>query len=92
MNVLAIGCHPDIIITHSPDDYMRDHVETSKLVFNARLSSSITHLCKVQTMFHDSTSLLHGHSCRSGILKKQIHAVQTRLKQLLTDRVSGIKI
>jgi N-acetylglucosamine malate deacetylase 1 len=35
--------HPDVIITHSPDDYMRDHVETSKLVFNASFSSSIPH-------------------------------------------------
>lgn len=34
---------PDVIITHSPDDYMRDHVETSKLVFNASFSSSIPH-------------------------------------------------
>jgi LmbE family N-acetylglucosaminyl deacetylase len=34
---------PDLIITHSPDDYMRDHVETSKLVFNASFSSSIPH-------------------------------------------------
>jgi len=34
---------PDLIITHSPDDYMRDHVETSKLVFNAGFSSSIPH-------------------------------------------------
>ncbi len=34
---------PDIIITHYPDDYMRDHVETSKLVFNASFSSSIPH-------------------------------------------------
>jgi N-acetylglucosamine malate deacetylase 1 len=34
---------PDIIITHSPDDYMRDHIETSKLVFNAGFSSSIPH-------------------------------------------------
>ena len=34
---------PDIIITHSPDDYMRDHVETSRLVFNASFSSSIPH-------------------------------------------------
>ncbi|MGD0341963.1 MAG: PIG-L family deacetylase [Bacteroidales bacterium] len=34
---------PDIIFTHSPDDYMWDHVETSKLVFNASFSSSIPH-------------------------------------------------
>jgi len=35
---------PDIIITHSPDDYMRDHVEVSRLVFNASFSSSIPHV------------------------------------------------
>lgn len=34
---------PDVIITHNPDDYMRDHVETSKLVFNASFSSSVPH-------------------------------------------------
>lgn len=34
---------PDVIITHSPEDYMRDHCETSKLVFNASFSSSIPH-------------------------------------------------
>jgi LmbE family N-acetylglucosaminyl deacetylase len=34
---------PDVIITHSPDDYMRDHVQTGRLVFNASFSSSIPH-------------------------------------------------
>ncbi len=34
---------PDVIITHSPEDYMRDHSETGKLVFNASFSSSIPH-------------------------------------------------
>lgn len=31
---------PDLIITHNPDDYMPDHVETSKLVFYASFASS----------------------------------------------------
>ncbi len=35
---------PDIIITHSPQDYMKDHVETSKMVFDASFSSSIPHM------------------------------------------------
>jgi N-acetylglucosamine malate deacetylase 1 len=35
---------PDVIITHGPDDYMRDHIETGKLVFNASFSSSVPHL------------------------------------------------
>jgi len=34
---------PDVIITHSPDDYMRDHVEVSRLVFDASFSSSLPH-------------------------------------------------
>jgi len=41
----------DVIITHSPDDYMRDHVETSLLVFNASFSASIPH--------YDTTSKPH---------------------------------
>ena len=34
---------PDAIITPSPNDYMRDHVETSKAVFNASFNASIPH-------------------------------------------------
>lgn len=34
---------PDFIITHSPTDYMIDHVETSKLVFYASFSASVPH-------------------------------------------------
>ena len=29
---------PDIIITHGPEDYMKDHVEVSRLVFDASFS------------------------------------------------------
>lgn len=32
---------PDFIITHSPLDYMPDHLEVQKLVFNASFSASI---------------------------------------------------
>jgi LmbE family N-acetylglucosaminyl deacetylase len=35
---------PDMIITHCPEDYMKDHVEVSKLVFDASFSSSIPHM------------------------------------------------
>ena len=34
---------PDLIITHSPEDYMKDHLEVSKLVFDASFSSSVPH-------------------------------------------------
>ncbi len=34
---------PDVIITHSPTDYCSDHVEVSKLVFNASFSATCPH-------------------------------------------------
>lgn len=34
---------PDIIITHSPNDYMDDHEETSKLVYEASMAASVPH-------------------------------------------------
>ena len=34
---------PDLIITHGPEDYMKDHVEVSHLVFDASFSSSVPH-------------------------------------------------
>jgi len=35
---------PGLIITHSPEDYMKDHLEVSKLVFDASFSSSVPHM------------------------------------------------
>lgn len=35
---------PDMIITHSPVDYMKDHLEVSKIVFDASFSSSVPHM------------------------------------------------
>jgi LmbE family N-acetylglucosaminyl deacetylase len=37
---------PDVVITHNPDDYMRDHIETSKLAFNASFGSSLPHMVR----------------------------------------------
>lgn len=34
---------PDIIITHSPNDYMPDHTAVSKLVFDASFAASVAH-------------------------------------------------
>lgn len=36
---------PDLIITHSPDDYMSDHVETSKAVTNASFFTMCPQFC-----------------------------------------------
>lgn len=34
---------PDVIITHSPNDYTPDHVAVSKLVFDASFAASVPH-------------------------------------------------
>jgi len=34
---------PDVIITHSPDDYMPDHTAVSKLAFDASFAASVPH-------------------------------------------------
>lgn len=34
---------PDLIFTHSPDDYMPDHTAVSKLVFDASFAASVPH-------------------------------------------------
>ena len=35
---------PDVIITHNPDDYMRDHMQTSMLAYDASFISTLPHL------------------------------------------------
>ncbi len=35
---------PDVIITHNPDDYMRDHMQASQLAFNASFGATIPHM------------------------------------------------
>ncbi|PYI56440.1 PIG-L deacetylase family protein [Paenibacillus flagellatus] len=34
---------PDVIITHPPEDYMKDHMEVSKAVFDASFSATVPH-------------------------------------------------
>jgi len=36
-------CDPNVIITHSPVDYMPDHVAVSKLVFDASFTATLPH-------------------------------------------------
>jgi len=51
---------PDIIITHSPEDYMKDHVEVSHLVFDASFSASVPHFgegaaCAIAPLYYMDT-------------------------------------
>lgn len=54
---------PDFIITHAPNDYMGDHVETSKLAFKASFMATVPHYepqlgkaCKVVPIFYMDNS------------------------------------
>lgn len=42
---------PDVIITHNPSDYMRDHMQTSELVFNASFAASAPHRTTTNSYF-----------------------------------------
>ena len=41
---------PDLIITHSPNDYMKDHVEVSRLAFDASFSATVPHFATREYM------------------------------------------
>lgn len=57
---------PDLIITHAPNDYMNDHVETSRLAFYASFSATCPHYepqlgeaCNVTPIYYmDNSGLL----------------------------------
>ncbi|NLG25599.1 MAG: PIG-L family deacetylase, partial [Clostridiales bacterium] len=40
------GVDPEIIITHAPNDYMKDHVEVSRLAFDASFSATVPHFAQ----------------------------------------------
>ncbi len=49
--------NPDFIITHSPTDYMPDHLAVQKLVFDATFAASVPHYgigpaCEVTPLFY----------------------------------------
>lgn len=61
------AANPDFIITQAPDDYMGDHVETSKLVFKAAFAATVPHYepqlgeaCNVVPIYYMDNSCLLG--------------------------------
>ena len=50
---------PDVI-THGPDDYMKDHV-VGKMVFDASFSSSIPHTYTNSPAYPTITPIYYGH-------------------------------
>jgi len=50
---------PDVIITHNPDDYMRDHEETSKLAYDASFACSVVHYETEESGFYNIVPLYY---------------------------------
>ncbi|POP32326.1 PIG-L family deacetylase [Lactonifactor longoviformis] len=50
---------PDVIITHSPNDYMPDHVAVSKLVFDASFVSTLPHYTTRETYYETLTPIYY---------------------------------
>jgi len=50
---------PDIIITHSPDDYMPDHTTTSKLVFDAAFTATLPNYKTKETFWEKITPIFY---------------------------------
>jgi N-acetylglucosamine malate deacetylase 1 len=85
---------PDVILTHNPDDYMRDHMEVSRLVYNASFSSSIPHYftehdayAKIAPVFHMDTlagmGFLPGEYVDvTGTLETKCEALKCHVSQL----------
>lgn len=85
---------PDIIITHSPDDYMKDHLEVSRLVFDASFSSSVPHMyteneaypCIVPVLYMDTLAginfLPNEYVDISGTIEKKIGALDCHQSQI----------
>jgi len=76
---------PDMIITHSPTDYMPDHVAVSKLVFDATFVASVPHYGKnkatsITSLFYMDN--LAGMSFQPTEYVDITDTVETKLKML----------
>jgi len=57
---------PDVIITHSPNDYMPDHVAVSKLVFDASFAATVPHY-QTQNSFYPNITPIYYMDTLAGI-------------------------
>jgi N-acetylglucosamine malate deacetylase 1 len=57
---------PDVALTHSPDDYLIDHVRTSHLVFDATFISGVPHV-KTESPAHPGVTPIYHMDTEAGI-------------------------
>ncbi|MDI4646897.1 PIG-L deacetylase family protein [Cohnella hashimotonis] len=59
---------PDYIITHPPEDYMKDHMEVSRAVFDASFAASISHYAPDSPYpFHDKVPPIYYMDTLAGV-------------------------
>lgn len=83
---------PDVILTHSPDDYMKDHIEVSRLVCDASFSASVPHFasgpaCGVAPIYFMDTLagvgfLPEEYVDITGTIEKKIEALEKHESQI----------
>jgi LmbE family N-acetylglucosaminyl deacetylase len=78
---------PDLVITHAPDDYMPDHVEVSKLVFDTsfvasvpNMKTKITTIPKIPALFYMDN--LSGINFQPTIYVNIEDTLETKLRML----------
>lgn len=57
---------PDLVITHSPGDYMSDHNEASRLVFGATFAASLPNY-KTRSNYHSKVPALYYMDTEAGV-------------------------
>ena len=79
INVIRTA-QPDLIITHSPRDYMKDHQEVQKLVFDASFSASIPSLqtgvpgvAAITPLFKEKLAALDTHHSQTDWMREHDH-------------------
>lgn len=58
---------PDLIITHPPEDYMKDHMEVSSAVFDASFAATVPHYSPQKGPAHDKVVPLYYMDTLAGV-------------------------
>jgi LmbE family N-acetylglucosaminyl deacetylase len=59
---------PDVVITHPPEDYMKDHMEVSKAVFDATFAATVPHYdCGTDAPAHEKVVPIYYMDTLAGV-------------------------
>ena len=78
---------PDIILTHSPEDYMPDHVATGKLVFDASFTATLPHY-ETALPFHPVIPPIYYMDTLAGV--NFLPAEYVDISMVITDKLEAL--